>query len=289
MAVKMAGVTVIDGPKDETDQALVESDADEVLAVRGLSAGYHKKTVVHDISFTVRKGSFVCVIGANGCGKTTVLKAVLGMLEHVSGAVMVCGKDAREMSVRDRARHFAYIPQLHVPPFPFKVCDVVLMGRTPHLRSSVASVSKDDMRTAWAAMRQMGIEQLANCVYSQLSGGQQQLVLIARALAQEPAILVMDEPTASLDFGNQQLVLSQLRKLTCSGASVLMVTHDPDHALYCSDKVIVMEDGGILADGPSSETITTGTLRRIYGTDVHVIDVSLEDGTRTRACIPAIT
>jgi iron complex transport system ATP-binding protein len=257
-----------------------------MLDVSGLVAGYHKKTVVYGVSFTVGKGEFCCVIGANGCGKTTVLKSILGLLVPFSGEVVICGKDMGLMPVRERARHFAYIPQLHIPPFPFKVSDVVLLGRTPHLSSSVAAVSKHDKLKAYQAMRQLGIEHLAESAYTQLSGGQQQLVLIARALAQEPAMLVMDEPTASLDFGNQQLVLSRLHSLTLEGMSVLMVTHDPDHALYCSDKVIVMEDGRVIAEGTPEATVTTESLRRIYDTNVQVLDVTIEGGATVRTCIP---
>jgi iron complex transport system ATP-binding protein len=259
-----------------------------VLSVNGLTSGYNKKVVVHEVTFTVERGVFACVIGANGCGKTTALKAVLGLLPAFAGTIALSGKDIKDMPVRERARHFAYIPQLHMPPFPFTVADVVLLGRTPHLANSVSSVSKTDKLKAYHAMKQLGIEHLAKHTYTQLSGGQQQLVLIARALAQEPTILVMDEPTASLDFGNQQLVLSRLYALTQEGMSVLMVTHDPDHALYCSDKVIVMEDGRVIAEGTPATTITTESLRRIYGTEVQVLDVVVADGTTVRTCIPLL-
>lgn len=200
-----------------------------LLEVRDVHGGYHKTEIVHGVSFTVEHGEFVCIIGANGCGKTTTLKTVLGLMKPTAGEVLIDGKSTHDMDEPELARHFAYIPQAHTPPFPFNVADVVLMGRTPYVNR--------------LAMKQMSIEHLADRPYTALSGGQQQLVLIARALTQEPDLLVMDEPTASLDFGNQQLVLSRMKSLSQAGMGVVMVTHDPDHALFCADKVIVMEKG----------------------------------------------
>jgi iron complex transport system ATP-binding protein len=196
------------------------------------------------------------------------------------------GKDAAALSNKQRAQHFAYIPQLHIPPFPFKVADVVLLGRTPHLASTAAGVSNRDKIAAYKAMCQLSIENLATREYTELSGGQQQLVLIARALAQEPDILVMDEPTASLDFGNQQLVLTRMHVLSRAGMAVLMVTHDPDHALFCADRVIVMEEGKIIEEGSPLDTITSETMQRIYGTRVYMADVAVDGGRTVRTCVP---
>lgn len=158
-------------------------------------------------------------------------------------------------------------------------------GRTPYV-NRLAVVKPDDRAITWRAMKQMSIEHLADRPYTALSGGQQQLVLIARALTQEPDLLVMDEPTASLDFGNQQLVLSRMKSLSQAGMGVVMVTHDPDHALFCADKVIVMEKGLVVNEGTAGEVITNDTLRQIYGTNVHVIDVEIEPGHTERVCIP---
>jgi iron complex transport system ATP-binding protein len=257
-----------------------------MLQVKGLVTGYGKKEIVHGIDFGVERGEFVCIIGANGCGKTTALKSVLGLLPPFAGEVTIDGEDCTKLTSRQRARHFAYIPQVHIPPFPFKVADVVLLGRTPHLSSTVSNVSKHDKIVAYEAMEQLAIEGLAQREYTELSGGQQQLVLIARALAQEPDILVMDEPTASLDFGNQQLVLTRLHVLSRGGMAVLMVTHDPDHALFCADRVVVMEDGRIIEEGSPIDTITSETMRRIYKTSVYVADVPIDGDTVMRTCIP---
>ena len=259
-----------------------------LLEVHDLKAGYGDKEIVHGVSFDIPRGQFVCVIGANGCGKSTLLKNLLGLVDPFGGSVFIDGKDIDTMNERERAQHFAYIPQAHTPPFPFRVSDVVILGRTPYLTGIASAATERDHIIAYRALQQLSIEHLADKVYTELSGGQQQLVLIARALAQEPDLLVMDEPTAALDFGNQQLVLSCVYQLSRMGMSVLMVTHDPDHALFCSDRVIMMEDGNIIGDGTPLEIITTENLRRIYNTESYVTDITVEDGETVRVCVPVI-
>jgi iron complex transport system ATP-binding protein len=255
-----------------------------MLEVNDLHAGYEGTEIVHGVSFTVADGEYACIIGANGCGKTTTLKTILGLLRAMSGSVKMDGVETSGLAEQESARLFAYIPQVHQPPFPFKVADVVLMGRTPHL-ATMSRVSAHDRDVAFESMRRMGVLHLADREYTALSGGQRQLVLIARALCQEPRLLVMDEPTASLDYGNQELVLSTMRDLSLEGMGVLMVTHDPDHALYCADKVIVMEEGTIIDTGSPQETITEENLNRIYGIPTRVLDVEVAPGEQRRVCI----
>ncbi|MDR0817706.1 MAG: ABC transporter ATP-binding protein [Clostridiales Family XIII bacterium] len=256
------------------------------LKIDNLHTGYYKKEIVKGISFTVDRGDFACIIGANGCGKTTALKGILGLLPLYQGSVSMDGRTFASATIKERAKIFAYIPQIHGLPFPFLVSDVVLLGRTPHLQSSVAGPSNADKEAAYHALEMLGIESIAEQVYTELSGGQQQLVLIARALAQEPKILIMDEPTASLDFGNQQLVLERMQNLSRQGMSVLMVTHDPHHALACANKVIVMDEGVIIGEGTPEDTITTEMMEKIYGTRVFVTTVQLETGEEMRTVIP---
>lgn len=256
-----------------------------LLVVRDLHCGYGSKEIVHGVSFEVSRGDFVCVIGANGCGKTTMLKSILGLARPFSGEVSLCGCDALKLTDRERARMFAYIPQAHTPPFPFLAGDVVLMGRTPYV-GRMSRTTPEDRLVAWRAMRLLGIEDLARRVYTQLSGGQQQLVLIARALTQQPDLVVMDEPTASLDFGNQQVVLSRMKGLARTGVSVLMVTHDPYHAFYCADRVLVMRDGMLSAEGAPRDVMTRERLEEIYHTPVDVVDVRLSTGASTTVCVP---
>lgn len=142
-----------------------------MLEVRDLCGGYGKKEIVHHASFNVSEGEFVCVIGANGCGKTTLLKSILGLVKAFSGEVILRGKEVLALSEKERAQIFAYIPQVHTPPFPFSTADVVLMGRTPYV-GRFSQVCAEDRRIAWEAMCLLGIEHLAQRTYTKLSGGQ---------------------------------------------------------------------------------------------------------------------
>ena len=265
-----------------------EETREPLLVISGMHCGYGKrrkvKEIVHGVDMAVNRGEFVCIIGPNGCGKTTTLKAVMGLLPITQGSVHVAGTDITHMAERDRAKHFAYIPQAHTPPFPFTVADVVMMGRTPYI-NKLARVTAEDKVVAYEALELMGITALADKAYTELSGGQQQLVLIARALTQQAEMLIMDEPTAALDFGNQQMVLSRMRTLSRAGKAVIMVTHDPDHALFCADRVVVMEEGVIIKAGTPGDCITTEVIDRIYGAQAKVMDVEVEPGLTKRICV----
>lgn len=256
-----------------------------MIQVRDVEFSYGKQKVLKGISFCMEKGEFVCVLGANGCGKTTLLKSILAFLTPQHGQVLLYGKDIHQMDERERARKIAYIPQYHTPPFPFTVRDVVLMGRTPHL-SRICRPTEKDCRIADESMERLGIAHYANKSYTALSGGQRQMVVIARALAQQPDLLIMDEPTASLDFGNQYLVLAQVKKLAREGMGVLMVTHNPDHAFYCADRIIAMEDGKILSMGDAGKVINEAVMKAIYHMPVKVRSVSLGEGLDATICIP---
>ena len=254
-----------------------------LLEVKNLRTGYHKKEIVHGVSFGAEAGEFVCIVGSNGCGKTTTLKSILGLLKPFAGEVRVDGKDTLSMTDKERAKYFAYIPQAHTPPFPFTVADVVIMGRTPYI-NTLARVTAEDRRIAYQALELLGIQSIAERTYTHLSGGQQQLVLIARALAQEPRVLIMDEPTASLDFGNQQLVLRQMKTLSQTGTTVLMVTHDPDHALVCADRVIAMQKGEIIGNGAPLDVLTDACLRTIYGIEASIVSIEVRPGVIREVC-----
>lgn len=256
-----------------------------MIQVRDVEFSYGKQEVLKGISFCMEKGEFVCVLGANGCGKTTLLKSILAFLTPQHGQVLLYGKDIHQMDERERARKIAYIPQYHTPPFPFTVRDVVLMGRTPHL-SRICRPTEKDCRIADESMEHLGIAHYANKSYTALSGGQRQMVVIARALAQQPDLLIMDEPTASLDFGNQYLVLAQVKKLAREGMGVLMVTHNPDHAFYCADRIIAMEDGKILSMGDAGKVINEAVMKAVYHMPVKVRSVSLGEGLDATICIP---
>lgn len=257
-----------------------------LLEVRDLSCGYGDVEVVHGLSFDLEPGDFFCLMGANGCGKTTTMKTIMQLLRPLGGSVVFAGERLDKMSHREVARRVAYIPQAHSTPFAFRVADVVLMGRTPYLGNR-ANASDYDKRIAHCAVQIVGIEDLLDKSFDQLSGGQQQLVLIARALAQQPRLLAMDEPTGALDFGNQQLVLRCMRSLADRGIAILMVTHDPNQVLAFADRVAIMEEGRLVASGTPSECLTSQMLDRIYGAPARIIELS-EEGCQSEVCVPVV-
>lgn len=256
-----------------------------MLKIDAVVSGYGGPDIVQNVSFHVAPNEFLCILGANGCGKSTLLKTILGLIRPRSGRVLFCERDIHKMSERELARAIAYIPQSHLPPFPFTVADVVLMGRSPYL-GRMSGLSQKDVDIAWSAMEQLGIADYAYKNYTELSGGQRQMVIIARALAQQTKIMVMDEPTASLDFGNQYIVLEQMARLSKSGLSVLMVSHNPDHALYCCDKVIAMQKGRILGEGIPGDIIDSAMMQRIYKTRVEIAQVNIPGRGSTAVCVP---
>jgi iron complex transport system ATP-binding protein len=237
------------------------------LEARELGFGYPGRAIGRGAAFTLDAGEVVCLLGPNGCGKTTLFKTLLGLLVPQAGAVLIDGQDLALWSRERRARSLAYVPQAHTSFFPFSVLDTVLMGRTAHL-GLFAVPSARDREAALAALDGLHIGALAAADYTRISGGQRQLVLVARALAQEARCMVMDEPTASLDFGNQVMVLARIRALSARGIGVIMSTHAPDHAFACADRVLLMQDGRILAEGEPEAVLTPERLRAVYGVEV---------------------
>lgn len=256
-----------------------------VLEVSNLSSFYGQNRILHDVSFKMETGELMCVLGPNGCGKTTLLKNILGLLTPAAGSIRIGGEDIKKLSPKKLAQVMGYIPQAHTPPFPFKVFDVVLMGRTAYL-ASLAMPKKQDEEIAYEALAKLNITHLTDKVYTKLSGGERQLVIIARALAQQPKILIMDEPTISLDFGKQNVVLEHVRLLSQNGISVLMVTHDPGHALFCADKVVTMKKGRLLEIGRPQEVISEEAMRDMYDTEVKIDRLNLPDGRAISVCVP---
>ncbi|MGH6945992.1 MAG: ABC transporter ATP-binding protein [Kiloniellales bacterium] len=239
------------------------------LAAQKLAFGYPGHLVGEEVTLAVEPGEVLCLLGPNGSGKTTLFKTLLGLLPAYGGAVTLGEAPLTSLSRREIAQRLAYVPQAHVPPFPYLVRDVVLMGRTARLGPFEAP-GRGDRAAAERALATLGIGDLAEAEYTRISGGQRQLVLIARALAQETPILVMDEPTASLDFGNQAVVLREVRQLAARGLGIVLSTHDPDHAFACATKVGLLHDGGMLALGPPEAVLTPLRLQRVYGVRIAV-------------------
>ena len=253
------------------------------IEVKQLSFSYGSRPVLHNISFSVEKGEFLSILGPNGVGKSTLFRCVLGLLSGYTGQVLVDGVDTRSFSTREAAKHIAYIPQSSHSIFNYSVFDIVLMGRTSVLSTFQSPGKKDKEFCQWA-LEKVGITRLADRCFHRLSGGEQQLVLIARALVQKAPVLMLDEPTANLDFGNQLLVLEQARSLAREGYTVIQTTHHPEQSYMFSDRILAIQNGRVLTEGSPKEVLTKHTLHALYGVDVDVVSL-YED--QARICIPA--
>ena len=230
---------------------------------RDLTIGYPDRTVGRGLDVALSTGEVLALLGPNGGGKTTLLKTLLGLLKPKAGEVRLGDKPLDNYSIRERARVVAYVPQVHISTFAFTVETVVLMGRTAH-GSLLTRPSGQDRAVAHAALERFGIAALASRPYTMISGGERQLVLLARALAQEPQFIVLDEPTASLDFGNQGKVMREIRALAKSGHGVLFTTHDPNHALRAADRAYLLREGTRIADGPVATVLNREQLEALY-------------------------
>ncbi|MCW5773062.1 MAG: ABC transporter ATP-binding protein [Rhodospirillaceae bacterium] len=253
------------------------------LAAERLSFGYPGKPVGREVSFTLSAGEVMCLLGPNGGGKTTLFKTLLGLIPAQGGIVRYGDAPLAGLARAAVARLAGYVPQAQTGYFPFTVFDVVLMGRAAHLRP-FAAPGRHDREIARAALAAIGIERLADAVYTRISGGERQMALIARALAQEPQILIMDEPTASLDFGNEVRVLERIAGLAGKGLAIVLSTHDPDQAFFVADRVAMLHEGRLARLGPPETTITPESLKLVYGVEIDVVEIA---GGR-RVCVPTL-
>jgi iron complex transport system ATP-binding protein len=255
-----------------------------MLELKSVGCGYGKKIVVKDVSLTVESGEIICILGPNGVGKTTLFKSILGHVDLLSGQVLLDGKDIKKMTRQGVAKKIGYVPQAHTPPFAFTVRDVVLMGRTAHV-PLFSSPGAKDYSIVEESLEVVGMSHLADKIYTEISGGERQMVLIARALAQKPQFLIMDEPTSNLDFGNQIRVLQQIKKLAKGGLAVVMTTHSPDHVYMCANKVVVIKNCDEVLIGGAKGVLTSDLLSELYGLPVNITEITVE-GKKIAFCVP---
>ena len=241
------------------------------IELKDIVFGYGSQPVVRGANLHVPAGQFGAILGRNGSGKSTLLRMAAGLHKPQSGQALVAGNDIYQMDVRQRARHVGFLAQFHRPEFSFLVREVVLTGRA----GSVFSVpTQADCAAAEQAMQTLGIAHLADRAYDELSGGERQMVMIARLLAQAPSALLLDEPTASLDLSNQIRLLHALRCLADQGLAVLAILHDPNHALLFADRVFYMESGRITQPEPGAPLADARRISRLYGIEVCTAEVA---------------
>ncbi len=254
----------------------------KILDIRNAEFSYDgKRTIFRKVNLSLERGDVLCILGPNGTGKSTLIKCMNSLLKLKSGTILLKDKNIYLINKTELAKIIGYIPQSNGSIFAYSVLDVVLMGRAPHL--SLTSVpGKNDYKIAEKALESLGILFLKDKTYTEISGGERQLVLMARAIAQQPEILLLDEPTSHLDFGNQIRTLKVINELSKRGLSVIMTSHFPDHAFLSSNKVAIMNQGTIMEMGEPESVVTEENMKKAYGIDVKILDID----EHRKACIP---
>ena len=252
-----------------------------LMEANNITFAYTDKPVLNDVTMEVHEGEVVTLLGPNGSWKSTLLKSILGLIRPKKGTVRLRGKDIASIPQRELAKQIAYVPQTHKSTFPYSVFDVILMGRMPH-KTFFFRYSREDTDIARTVMERLSITHLSGRPYTEISGGERQLTLIARALAQVARIFVMDEPASGLDYGNQLKLLEHITALSREGYTFIKSTHSPEHALWIAHRAVMIRNGTIIADGCCDDVVNNETLFRLYNTKVNVVRLN----GSLRVCIP---
>lgn len=246
-----------------------------IIHIENAAFSYEDNNIFHNISININEGELYCLMGRNGCGKSTLLDCVLGVNVLKTGKINIYGKEVSTYKVGELAKKLSYVPQIHNKSFPYLVRQVVLMGRSAYI-GRLGRPHEKDYELVENIMKEVGVMHLADRPYTQISGGEMQMVALARALVQETSIIIMDEPTAHLDFYNEMLFLEKVMQLSCEGKSILMSTHSPNQAFYMENhgldvKVGLMDNGIIFAEGAPGEVLNGDNIAKVYHTDVKII------------------
>ncbi len=257
------------------------------LIARDVAVGYNAdKPIQRFVNFSVQSGEVCCILGPNGCGKTTLVKSILGINPLLSGSITLDGSDITQWSAARISQDVAYVAQRHSQPFPFEVKDVVMLGRLAKTKSASGRPTRRDYNIVENALKEMGIWHLRDVPYVDISGGELQMVMFARALAQEPNLLIMDEPTAALDYGNAVRVIEKVREMAKAGYAVMMITHNPDHAFMTGANVALFMRNRNMVFGNAYEVITRANIQDAYGVNVKLVEFVHDNDEVMRMCAP---
>ena len=258
-----------------------------MISIQNASYSYDGiRPIWEDVNIHVEPGECFCLMGPNGCGKTTLFNCINGRFPLQKGRVLINGKNVREYTTNELARIMGIVYQEHSAPFPYTSLEVVRMGRTPYL-GLMGTPSSQDTEFAYSIMEELGIAHLAGKCYTQISGGERQLVLIARTVCQQPKIILFDEPTSHLDFKNQAMVMETIKQLSKRGITIVMISHFPNHVWSIASSVAMMNFQGLVAHGKVSEVMTEENLTKTYGVRVNIYK-SMRDGKETCFCTPEL-
>jgi iron complex transport system ATP-binding protein len=260
---------------------------EQSIAIRKAGLGYNGRAILNDVDLEIAPGEIICLLGQNGSGKTTLFRTMLGFIAPVHGSVTLAGREVSRLSPTEIARIVSCVPQSYAMPFAYSVRDVVLFGRSAHLRL-FSSPGARDRRVAAECLDLLEISHLAARPFNELSGGERQMVIIARALAQEARFMILDEPASNLDYGNQVRVIRKVRELAGRNIGILMATHHPDHAFMAASRVAVLSGGTLSHDGSPDAMLTPETLRSLYGVEVQVFDTPQNGHASRRVCAPVV-
>ncbi len=249
-----------------------------MIKLKDLSCGYGSKVVLSDVNLMIYKGELTCILGKNGTGKTTLFKTILGLLPSINGSIFYHDKPIKHHTHKQIASYISYVPQAHSTPFPYSVIDVVLMGQYIHTNGFIGKPNKRNKEIAYHCLKVLGAEKLTYKNFSKISGGEKQLVLIARAMAQQPKFIAMDEPTANLDMGNSLHVMKVAHKLKKQGYGVIMNTHSPEQAFHFADKVIMLKNGTVSSIGNTEEVLKADALSDLYNTPIELVEALTSSG-----------
>lgn len=254
-----------------------------MLEIQNLSFHYPKKgqMIFSDVSFGIDSGEIVSILGTNGAGKSTLLNCIVNLYKPSSGNIFIDGNSMADMRAIDIAKYIGYVPQVHTPAYSYTVLDFVVMGRTPYI-GILASPSEDDYSIAEDALREIGIYHLADKPYTEISGGERQMVTISRVLAQQPKVILLDEPTAHLDYGNQLRMVNLVQNLAEKGYAVVMTTHTPDHVIILNGNIGILDQKGHFIFGKVDEILSDKMLSDLYHINLKLIYI---DEAKRDTCI----